>query len=63
MINHIQIIQRFNAWCRGSDVIEVPKAKEIEKALEWLIENYADMKAELAEARAELAIAKTKENH
>ena len=63
MINHIQILQRFNAWRRGSDVIEQPNPKEIGEALDWLIENYAAMKAQLAEARAELAIAKTKENH
>jgi hypothetical protein len=63
MINHIQILQRFNAWCHGEDVIEVPTSKEINDALEWLVDNYATMKAELAAARAELAIAKTKENH
>lgn len=63
MINHIQILQRFNDWCRGLDVIEAPSSKEISEALQWLVENYAAMKAELAEARAELAIAKTKENH
>ncbi|CAB4152420.1 hypothetical protein UFOVP612_7 [uncultured Caudovirales phage] len=63
MINHIQILQRFNAWCEGEEIIEVPSSKEISEALEWLIENYAAMKAELAEARAELAIAKTKENY
>jgi hypothetical protein len=63
MINHIQILQRFNAWRRCDDVMEQPNPKEIGEALDWLIENYASMKAELAEARAELAIAKTKENH
>lgn len=63
MINHIQILQRFNAWCRGEEIIEVPTSKQISEALEWLVEHYAAMKAELAAARAELAIAKTKENH
>ena len=63
MINHIQILQRFNAWRRGSDVIEQPNPKEIGEALDWLIENYVAIKAELAEARAELKIAKAKENN
>ena len=62
MINHIQILQRFNAWRRGADVIEKPTPKEIGEAIDWLIEHYATMKAELAAARAELDIAKTKDN-
>ena len=62
MINHIQILQRFNAWCRGEDVIEAPSSKEISDALDWLIDHYSAMKSELAEARSELDIAKTKEN-
>jgi hypothetical protein len=63
MINHIQILQRFNAWRRSDEVIEQPHPKEIGEALDWLIENYAAMKAELAELRAELDIAKAEENN
>jgi len=62
MINHIQILQRFNAWRRGADVIEKPTPKEIGEAIDWLIEHYATMKAELAKAHSELKIAKTKDN-
>ena len=62
MINHIQLLQRFNAWRIGADVIEKPTPKEIGEAIDWLIEHYATMKAELTEAREELKIAKTKEN-
>jgi len=63
MINHIQILQRFNAWRRSDDVIEKPTSKEIGEALDWLIENYVAIKAELAELRAELDIAKAEENN
>jgi hypothetical protein len=62
MNNHIQTLKRFNAWRRGDDVIEKPTPKEIGEALDWLIEHYAAMQTELAAARAELAIAKAKDN-
>ncbi len=55
-------MKRFNAWRRGDDVIEKPTPKEIGEALDWLIEHYAAMQTELAAARAELAIAKAKDN-
>jgi hypothetical protein len=63
MSEHIQTLKRFNAWRRGDEVIEQPNPRAIGEALDWLIENYASMKAELAEARAELKIAKSKENN
>jgi uncharacterized membrane protein YccC len=63
MINHIQILQRFNAWRRSDEVIEQPHPKEIGEALDWLIEIHAELQSEIAELRAELDIAKAKENN
>ena len=63
MINHIQILQRFNAWRRSEEVIEQPNPKEIGEALDWLIEIHAELQSEIAELRAELDIAKAKENN
>jgi uncharacterized membrane protein YccC len=63
MINHIQILQRFNAWRRSEEVIEQPHPKEIGEALDWLIEIHAELQSEIAELRAELDIAKAKENN
>jgi hypothetical protein len=63
MINHIQILQRFNAWRRCDDVMEQPNPKEIGEALDWLIEIHAELQSEIAELRAELDIAKAKENN
>jgi hypothetical protein len=63
MINHIQILQRFNAWRRSDDVMEQPNPKEIGEALDWLIEIHAELQSEIAELRAELDIAKAKENN
>ena len=62
MTNHIQTLQRFNAWISRADVIEKPTLKQVTESINYIIETHAELQTELAEARAELAIAKTKEN-
>ena len=43
MKTHIQILKRFNAWCRGEETIEVPKPEEISEAIETLIDDNASL--------------------
>jgi hypothetical protein len=62
MNNHIQTLQRFNAWRRSDDVIEQPNSKAIGEAIDWVVEMHAELQSELAAIREELAIAKAKEN-
>jgi hypothetical protein len=62
MINHIQTLKRYNAWRRGDEVIEQPNPRSIGEALDWIIQMHAELQYELTELRAELKIAKAKEN-
>jgi hypothetical protein len=62
MNNHIQTLQRFNAWRRGDDVIDRPEPRSIGEAIDWVVEMHAELQSELNELREELAIAKSKEN-
>ncbi len=64
MNNHIQILQRYNAWRRGDEVIEQPNPRAIGEALDWLIDHYValerdrdDWKHEAQLLRDELKIA------
>jgi hypothetical protein len=62
MINHIQILQRYNAWRRGDEVIEQPNPRAIGEALDWIIQMHAELQSELADLKSDLEIAKAKEN-
>jgi hypothetical protein len=62
MNNHIQTLQRYNAWRRGDDVIEQPTPRSIGESIDWVVEMHAELQTELAAIREELAIAKLKEN-
>jgi len=62
MTNHIQTLQRFNAWISCADVIENPNLKQLSQSINHIVEMHAELQSELAAIREELAIAKSKEN-
>lgn len=56
MKNYIQTLKRFNAWCRGEEVIDLPSPQEITEAIEALIDDNASLELSRTAWKAEAAM-------